>query len=210
MFERELRDLQYIPRWQITRNVRTQTLAEHSYYVALYASDICAYLSLPEDVTLAAIKGALWHDVPELITGDLVGPHKNKMVDPKKMDNFVTRGMDIIFGSVGHRDGRYEAVLENGKAVARHIVKCADLLDAAHYLIEEVSLGNRNTENKIEIHINKALKEVDVLFTLLHDSHRVALTNLKTRIMETSTTHNSNLSLGPNLTNKKVMGDRVL
>ena len=40
------RVLQHVPRWAIIRTLRQQSVAEHSYYVAIYATAIAKLLSM--------------------------------------------------------------------------------------------------------------------------------------------------------------------
>lgn len=140
MFERELRDLSYVPRWGIVRTLRPQSVSEHSYYVTMGANDIASFLGLPTDTQLRILKMALWHDVDELLTGDIPGPHKRKIIDKPKAKHFLSEAMDKIFSFRGHRDGSPNTA----DALAISVVKIADMMDAINFLHEEMSMGNGN------------------------------------------------------------------
>lgn len=71
--------MRYIARWALMRNTRTENVEEHSYEVAVLAHALSVigrdvfHKDLDPDKTAAA---ALFHDAPEIITGDLPTPIK--------------------------------------------------------------------------------------------------------------------------------------
>ena len=74
----QMRTLSYIPRWSIIRTTRTQNVAEHSYYVAVYTKQICDWLDVEPDEKAKLVWMALMHDVDEMITGDIPTPSKKR------------------------------------------------------------------------------------------------------------------------------------
>jgi 5'-deoxynucleotidase YfbR-like HD superfamily hydrolase len=147
MLERELRDLAHVKRWAIVRTLRDQSVAEHSYYVTMYANDIASHLGLDESVQLTILKRALWHDVDEILTGDIPGPHKKKLVDKVKANTFFQSAMGVIFGQRAHRDGQEVGDDPHRTQLVAAILKVADLLEAIHFLEEEATMGNKNVEH---------------------------------------------------------------
>lgn len=71
--------MRYIARWALMRNTRTENVEEHSYEVAVLAHALAVIgrdvfrKDLDPDKTAAA---ALFHDAPEIITGDMPTPIK--------------------------------------------------------------------------------------------------------------------------------------
>jgi 5'-deoxynucleotidase YfbR-like HD superfamily hydrolase len=97
----KFRDLAHVPRWAIARTNRQQSVAEHSYYVTLYAIAIAQELEVP--ITGGFISYCLLHDMDEIHTGDLVC----KIADWLEAAIFVAeekglgnRTMDEIFNDV--------------------------------------------------------------------------------------------------------------
>ncbi len=65
-----------VKRWTIVDTTRIQTLADHSYGVAVLAHEIASLLRIdPVSITVAAI----FHDIDEIIIGDLPSPTKARM-----------------------------------------------------------------------------------------------------------------------------------
>jgi 5'-deoxynucleotidase YfbR-like HD superfamily hydrolase len=131
-FEPELRDLQWVPRWTIVRRIRTQSVAEHSYYVAMYCDQI-ADLGEWEGDRSELLRYALWHDVSECLTGDIPGPAKRKLfggIDKQK----ETQEMHKRFGTM-------PPINKAGDDI-RAICKVANLIDELSYMKEERRLGN--------------------------------------------------------------------
>lgn len=145
MFEREFRDAAYVPRWAIMRTIRQQFIAEHAYFVAIYADQIARDL-FPEwepQNHVDLLRLALFHDIEEIISGDIANPAKKAMkryagAEWSKYEEWLDRRLDERFEKLhvwkaGHDHWHI-----------RTILKIADLLEACVYLKEEMMLGNQN------------------------------------------------------------------
>lgn len=139
MFERDLRTLSFVPRWVITRNIRTQSVAEHSFYVAVYAGQLAHYLEYEGDLG-TLLHYALWHDVEEVFTGDIPGPAKRSMVGDQA-ELWLMMGLQARFGfSLAPLTGE-------GKL----IIKIANLLDEVFYKATEIQMGNRGAMHEYKL-----------------------------------------------------------
>lgn len=162
MFERELRDLSFITRWSIVR-----TIADHSFYVALYTNDICHLLDLPAEIRLAALQYALWHDVDEIFTGDMPGPNKRALL--RSEDSLANWKRQIkewttkVFPSFHQRSGGHDAHI----AIIKAVVKVADWMDAAIFMATEAQMGNRVAETHVPFDSGYAMSEANKLCDLL-------------------------------------------
>ncbi len=136
-FSREYRLMSFVPRWSIVRKIKDQNIAEHSFFVVLYASQLCDLLQLSEETTLTVLTAAIYHDTDETFTGDIPGPSKREMVDATKSEAFASRSMKARFGSAALLN-----FLSAKAEPARSIIKCADLIDECMYLATEYQMGN--------------------------------------------------------------------
>lgn len=156
MFEREYRDLAHVPRWVIIPTIQRQSVAEHSYYVTLYASHIMFKLNLDPRFTLPALYHCLEHDRSECYTGDIPGPAKRSMVDPNKVKVFEVKG-DL---------DRFSTDKFDADKIIVAIRKLADLMDEYAFWKEEGALGNsrcRQMLNAIEPRLDAAAKNLGEL-----------------------------------------------
>ncbi len=154
MFERPLRDLAYVPRWAIVRTTRTQNVAEHSFFVAVYTMQICRFIGRL-DLAHESMGYALWHDVDECITGDIPGPTKHKIVDPWAEMEFIEKNMNGRFG----KSAWYKDVGDEAKAV----VKAADMAEEILFLAGELAMGNTHVGAIVEntrVRMIKAFKNL--------------------------------------------------
>ena len=62
-----------VPRWTIIPTIQKQSVAEHSYFVGLYADWIASMVKY-EGSRETLIGYGLLHDMPEIVTGDLPTP----------------------------------------------------------------------------------------------------------------------------------------
>lgn len=156
MFERDLRTLSFVPRWVITRNIHTQSVAEHSFYVAVYAGQLAEYLDFEGNMG-DLYHAALWHDAEECFTGDIPGPAKRHMFDisltPRQQQLWVRDGLSLRFpGQM--RPVTYEM---------RLILKVANLLDEVFYKATEIQMGNHGAHHSLYLSRDRLLAAIDNL-----------------------------------------------
>lgn len=135
-FALAFRDMAYVPRWVILRRHRQQYLAEHSYFVAIYAQQIARLIGY--DDLYEVVWFALLHDIDETITGDIPGPIKRAAFDKTKAKGAMQDVMIDKFGA----DVTTDASFTNDEV--RAIVSVADSIEEVCYLMEEMSMGNKD------------------------------------------------------------------
>lgn len=141
--------MKYINRWGLMRNTRNENLSEHSLEVAFIAHALGVINnevyggSVPAE-RLALL--AMYHDVTEIITGDMPTPVKYyspvirnayKEVEQVAKDELLT-GLPENIGK------HYESLLleTEEEKILWHYVKAADKLSALIKCIEEQQMGN--------------------------------------------------------------------
>lgn len=141
--------MKYINRWGLMRNSREENIAEHSLDVAIIAHLLCELRNSrfggkvnPERAAVLAI----FHDVPEIITGDLPTPVKYfssdiskayKKVEAAAVDELVSQIPDDIAED-------YRKILAPDDAELASLVKAADKISALIKCIEERKSGNND------------------------------------------------------------------
>ena len=147
--------MKYITRWSLMRNGRPETLSEHTADTALLAHTLCLIAKhctgtgaalRPEVVATAA----LYHDAPEILTGDMPTPVKYKNDALRCAYKAVERESARVMASLQPEELRAEteayltgSVLNDAE---RRVLKAADRLSAIIKCIEEGQGGNREFE----------------------------------------------------------------
>lgn len=147
--------MKYITRWALMRNGRQESLSEHTADTALLAHTLCLVARRCTD-TGAGIRpdvvatAALYHDAPEILTGDMPTPVKYK-----------NDALRTAYKAVEHESARVIATLLpeemqdemacylNGTVLTdaeRKLLKAADRLSALIKCMEEGRGGNREFE----------------------------------------------------------------
>lgn len=163
MFEREIREASTVTRWGIVRTLRQQSIADHQYYVAMYANDIASWLGLSTELHLSLLQQSLWHDLKdEIFTNDITGPAKRKLMPDKEKTAAICQGWFFkIFGVAHHRTGH---VLDSKDQTTVHLIlKIADELDAACEMATEFQFGNQNAKPRILPPLVRASKQATLL-----------------------------------------------
>lgn len=144
--------MKYITRWSLMRSVRAESLSEHTADTAMLAHTLCL-IGQKCTGTGAALRSemvataALYHDAPEILTGDMPTPVKYK-----------NDALRTAYKAVEHESARVMASLQPEELQAetqcwltgsvlndaeRKLLKAADRLSALIKCMEEVESGNR-------------------------------------------------------------------
>lgn len=184
MLEREIREMAFTPRWGIVRTIRQQYLAEHTFFVAMYANDLGVYLGLPLEQQATLLQMALWHDMDEVFTGDWPGPAKRALIkDRADSDAAVSAWMAQIFDNVPTRDGENSPHNKAVRDQLATVVKLADMIDECCEMGTEWQLGNQNAG---PLH-RESLKRVEVAITAVAVAYNMdpgGLTLLRARVTD--------------------------
>jgi 5'-deoxynucleotidase len=140
--------MRYISRWSLMRNSYTENIQEHSHMVAVLAHalavirrDILGQNTDPN----ACAAAALFHDAPEILTGDLPTPVKyyNPEIRDayKKVESVAETKLLAMLPEVLRPT--YAPLLQGGGEDVHRIVKAADKLAAYIKCLEELDAGNQ-------------------------------------------------------------------
>lgn len=156
--------MKYINRWGLMRNSRPENIAEHSLEVAIITHLLCELRNRRFGGNIdieKAVLTAIYHDVPEIITGDM--PTPVKYYDPGIRDAYkrVEHAACEKLVSCIPEDLReaYLPLLEepDDKEIAK-IVKAADKLSALIKCIEERRSGNTDFSEAEELTLSSIKK----------------------------------------------------
>lgn len=140
--------LKLINRWPLMRNVRTENVAEHSWQVACVAHLLALIdnryfdgAHQPAEIALLA----LYHDVSEVLTGDLPTPIKyhNPQIatEYQKIEKMAQQKLLTLLPEALHADFQPLLTTHQDEA-AQRLVKQADMLCAYLKCLEELQAGN--------------------------------------------------------------------
>lgn len=140
--------MKYINRWGLMRNTRQENIAEHSLDTAIITHLLCEIKNKRFGGNVDASRAvmyAIYHDVPEIITGDLPTPVKyySPVISEAYKDvekAAVNRLLEGIPEDL--RDTYAEIFNEENDPELRCIVKAADKISALIKCIEERKTGN--------------------------------------------------------------------
>lgn len=139
--------MRYISRWSLMRNSYTENIQEHSHMVAVLAHALAVirrdvfHQSADPDACAAA---ALFHDAPEIFTGDLPTPVKYFNPEIREAYGRVesVAGDRLLSMLPVAMQPAYRELLQEDDGEVRRIVKAADKLAAYIKCLEELNAGN--------------------------------------------------------------------
>ncbi len=143
------RRLAQIKRYHATPLHQNETVAEHSFYVAMIARSLCGLLeeSGTKVNTLEVVDKALIHDIEEMFSGDIIQPFKHANPRLKKLigelnTKFVEKAFEGLPKQMAAHFKNLWAEYHEGRELEDKIVKVADILSLIAYCLEQIKLGN--------------------------------------------------------------------
>ncbi|MCR5303540.1 MAG: 5'-deoxynucleotidase [Lachnospiraceae bacterium] len=141
--------LKWIDRWALMRNSDNENLSEHSLEVAMLSHALCIIgnkrLGKNLDAGMAAVIG-MYHDVSEILTGDMPTPVKYLNEDIKEAYKDIEKEADRKLLSLlpDVMKDEYSSILMPGDEYAyeKKLVKGADKLSAYIKCVQEKKAGN--------------------------------------------------------------------
>ena len=141
--------MKYIDRWALMRNTRKETLSEHTLETAFIAHALAVIENKRLGGNVNAEKVAvlaLFHDVPEIITGDLPTPVKYYNDDIKSAYREIEHAaekqmLDLVPEDL--RDEFADIFGETDETMLK-LVKAADKISALIKCKDELAMGNRD------------------------------------------------------------------
>lgn len=144
----DLLRMSHVKRWQIVDTFRPQSVAEHSYNVAVIAMFIVDGIpDAPASLMYEVLLLSLIHDMAEVVTGDIPTPVKKILHIKDQLDRLES---DMSY--IGLRSDEF-------CPEAKRIVKQADLIEALLYLEANVDLEKENHARGVYFGIKETVVE---------------------------------------------------
>ena len=183
-----LNRMKNIKRWSLMRSIREENIMEHSQQVAViaHALGLIANKKFNKNLDITKIVFlAQYHEVGEVITGDLPTPIKYfnpeinsayKDLEKGACEKLLTMLPDFL------KEEYTQYIIPDEKSEEYKIVKCADKLSAYLKCVEEVRAGNSEFKKAKQTTFSslKALKspEVDYYLKEFAPSYELTLDEL--------------------------------
>lgn len=154
-----------IDRWSLMRNAERENVQEHSHMTAVLAHALAA---IRRDVFMIpcspekAAAAALFHDAPEIFTGDLPTPvkyHDENMITAYR--SIEDAAVNKLLGALPPELQSEYAALFSPDEETRALVRGADKLSAYIKCLAELKAGNEEFRSAAESTFNK-LKSLDM------------------------------------------------
>ena len=165
--------LRWIKRWGLKRNAHDENVMEHSWEVAVIAHTLAViknrYFNGQVDANAIAT-AALYHDITEVITGDLPTPIKyhSKEINNAYKQIEQQAEQELLALLPDNLKTDFESLIQHDKIPEEHleIIKAADKISAYLKCQAELKAGNAefvNAEEQIALSISKS-KRPEVIF----------------------------------------------
>ncbi len=165
--------LRWIKRWGLKRNAHDENVMEHSWEVAVIAHTLALiknrYFNGRVDANAIAT-AALYHDITEVITGDLPTPIKyhSKEINNAYKQIEQQAEQELLALLPDNLKTDFESLIQHDKIPEEHleIIKAADKISAYLKCQAELKAGNTefvNAEEQIALSISKS-KRPEVIF----------------------------------------------
>jgi len=176
--------MKYISRWALMRNACSETLSEHSLETAVLAHCLVVLHNTRFGGNLSPERAAtlaVFHDMPEVLTGDMPTPVKyhNKQVRDAYFQVEQHACASLLALLPQDLQPTYANLLNPGKDAYAPFIKAADKLSALIKCIEEQKAGNCEFSAAYEVTLRKLkdmrMPEVDCFLTEFLPAYREPL-----------------------------------
>ena len=136
----QLYQLKDVIRYNCRKHLKDESVAEHSYYVALFAMMICNKHHVSDKTKIDAISKALLHDLPEIETNDITHDVKEKL----HLRPLLKKYEDEYY----EKNFKQNAALmkDDSDNLVNAIVLYADILSVRQFCMNEVIMGNKDKD----------------------------------------------------------------
>ncbi len=141
------RRLAQVKRYHATPLHQNETVAEHSFYVAIIARVLCGVVPHKPLNILEVVEKALIHDMEEMFTGDIIQPFKyydpklKKLIDEINQ-TMIAKAFDDLPKELANHFKTLWLDYHHNQKIEDKIVKIADKLSLIAYCLEQIQLGN--------------------------------------------------------------------
>lgn len=179
-----------INRWSLMRNSSEESLSQHSLEVAAISHALAVIgnkrLNKNYDASKAAVLG-IYHDMPEIITGDMPTPVKYYNTDIRRCFGQIEKAAQSqLLKTLPEdlRDEYRELLIPDENTELYKLVKAADKISALIKCTEEKKAGNMEFDAAAQSTLNSLNKmnceEAQIFLDEFLDSFSLVLDNLLT------------------------------
>ena len=177
--------LRWIKRWGLKRNAHEENVMEHSWEVSVIAHILALIKNRYFDGKLdanAIATAALYHDITEVITGDLPTPIKyHSQQIPHAYKQLEQQAEQELIGLLPDKlQSDFQVLIKHENMSAEHagIIKAADKISAYLKCQAELKAGNREFELAAEqlVATLEQSEQPEVIFFMTHFAPSCALT----------------------------------
>ena len=180
--------MRFIQRWALMRNTFAENVQEHSHTVAILAHALAVirnrYYGGSVDEGQVAV-AALYHDAPEILTGDMPTPikyHNPAIRDAYRQVEQVAEEKLLDMLPEDLRPG-YRAALSPAATDVQELVRAADKLSAYIKCVEELKAGNdefkKAAQQTMDAMLAMKLPELEYFVEHFLPSYRLTLDELE-------------------------------
>lgn len=181
--------IKYIPRWGLMRQSRPEYVAEHTTEVMQIAHTLAviAKVKFNKNVDVQKIiLSALYHDISEILTGDMPTPvkYKNEILKNAyhQMERTATTKLIDTLDPALAQEIAPCVLMDDLSDTERHIIKAADKLSALIKCMEETQSGNTEFRSALtatqQSLVDLKLEEVDYFMLHMLPAYHLCLDQL--------------------------------
>ena len=137
----DIYQLKNIVRYNTRQRLTDETVAEHSFFVALMSLMICDELGLSNDLKLRIIIKSLLHDMPEIEINDITHDVKERLNLRSLLEKYEIEYYENNFP-------KYVKLMKDDETIETAVMSLADILSVRQYALHELELGNNSASMK--------------------------------------------------------------
>lgn len=146
-----------IIRYNGKHKIKEESIAEHSFMVAVNIIKVCKVLNIPDNIRDRAVTMGVLHDISEKYVGDIAYEFKSDKRNKELLEEMFDNYEEMLYNSKYQQEygSIYKDVYDGNNSVPDRLVKLGDSMSVIQYSEREMALGNKTREMR-EIHTSAA------------------------------------------------------
>lgn len=159
--------LKDVIRYNCRKHLKDESVAEHSYFVALICLKVCDDYELDDNIKFQCLTKAILHDMPEIELNDITHNVKEKL----NLRPFLKKYEDEYYRQ---HYSKYYSLMTSTDTIIDTVVLLADAMSVYQFTLNELTLGNKSNEinninkdslNRIKDAIDELKNKITIYFS---------------------------------------------
>lgn len=161
-----------IIRYNGKHKIKPESIAEHSFMVAINIIKVSKLMCIPDDKRDKAVTMSVLHDISEKYVGDIAYEFKSDRLNKETLDSLFDKYEEMLYNKKYKQEfgNIYKQMYKGSNSVEDRLVKLCDSMSVVQYTSREKVLGNetvgiaemnKSAKSRVKYDYGRLLKAIE-------------------------------------------------